>query len=53
MYVYIYSSDMDIQKLYTENNGGPCFRAIVQDGYNQGAIHVDLGLYADAVFAKE
>ena len=33
--------------------GGPCFRAIEQDGDNQGAIHVDLGSYADAVFAKE
>ena len=34
-------------------SGGPCLRAIEQDGDNQGAIHVDLGSYADAVFAKE
>ena len=33
--------------------GGHCFRAIEQDGDNQGAIHVDLGSYADAVFAKQ
>ena len=33
--------------------GGPCFRAIEQNGDNQGTIHVDLSLYADAVFAKQ
>ena len=52
-YVYIYSPDMDIHKLGSDNNGGPCFRAIEQDGDNRGSIHVDIGSYADAVFAKE
>ena len=33
--------------------GGPCFIAIEQNGDNQGAIHVDLGSYADAMFAKK
>ena len=33
--------------------GGPCFRAIKQNGDNQGAIHVDLGSYADAVFDEK
>ena len=33
--------------------GGTCLRAIEQDGDNKGAIHVDLGSYADAAFAKE
>ena len=33
--------------------GRPCFRAIKQNGDNQGAIHVDLGSYADAVCAKQ
>ena len=33
--------------------GGQCFRAIEQDGDNRGAIHIDLGSYADAVFAKK
>ena len=32
---------------------GPCFRAMEQNGDNQGTIHVDLSLYADAVFAKQ
>ena len=33
--------------------GGPCFRDIEQNGDNQGAIHVDPGSYADAMFAKK
>ena len=33
--------------------GRPCFRAIKQIGDYQGATHVDLGSYDDAVFAKQ
>ena len=33
--------------------GGPRVRAIQQKRYNQGAIHVDIGSYGGAVFAKK